>query len=98
MPTIIVITTGSQGKNPDVPNVPDRQFAHQFDANDPADRAHQAANFMRYAEALGDHVAPIVLLGGPMPDDPAEANFHKVDLDGWKSIVQTATGMAVEIR
>ena len=95
---IIVITMGSQGKNPDVPQDPGRQFAHRWDATDPADRAHQAANFLNYARALGEYDSPIVLLGGPVPDDPAAQNLRNADLDGWKSIVRTATGRDVEIR
>lgn len=94
----VIITHGSQGKNPNVPSTQPRQFAHQWDPEDPADRAHQASNFLNYARALGDYEAPIVLLGGTRPDDPALAEFVEVELDGWRSIVQTATGMEVEIR
>lgn len=95
---IIVITIGSQGKNPNVPDKRPRQFAHQWQNDDPADVPHQASNFLNYARALGNYEAPIVLLGGKRPDDPTDAACLEVQLDGWRSIVQTATGMAVEIR
>lgn len=94
---IVTISTGSQGKNPDVPSTQPRQFAHQW-IDDTADTAHQASNFLNYARALGEYQAPIVLLGGRRPDDEVDKNYVAAQLDQWRSIVQTATGMPVEIR
>jgi len=97
---IIVITTGSQGTTLVVPPQGEepRQFAHQWDIDDISDVAHQAGNFLKYRRALGEHAAPLVLLRGPVPQDPALAQMLEINLGDWQSIVQTATGMPVEIQ
>lgn len=97
---IIVITKGATWKNTNVPEQGSepRQFAHEWDPDEVQDRGHQAGNFIHYYQALGEFVAPFVLLGGPQPQDEAQAGQLKVELDGWKSIVETATGVEVQIR
>ena len=99
--TVIVLTKGSHARNVHIP--PDdgtpRQFAHRWDPDDVEDVPHQAQNFKLYADTLGDYQAPIVLLSpDPMPDDQVECNHIKVNMADWASIVESATGMAVEIR
>ena len=95
----IVVTKGSHARNVHLPpfDGEPRQFAHRWDPDDPEDVAHQAQNFTLYAKALGGYVAPIVLLAPPIPDGP-EADHIRVNLADWKSIVETGTGMPVEIR
>lgn len=98
---VIVITAGAHRRNVNMPSITDepRQFAHRWDPDEEEDVAHQAQNFKLYADALGGYVPPIVLLSpDPMPDDQVECNHIKVNMADWASIVETATGLPVEIR
>lgn len=99
---IVTITKGSHARNVHLPPLSDepRQFAHRFDPDDPEDVPHQAQNFITYATALGGYVAPIVLISPPMSEaeDGPEYDHIKVELADWASVVETATGMPVEIR
>ena len=99
--TTYVITKGAHARNVHLPpfDGQPRQFAHRWDPDDVEDVAHQAQNFKLYADALGGYVPPIILIApDPMPDDQAECNHIKVNMSDWASIVESATGMAVEIR
>lgn len=84
----VIITRGAHWRNTHLVDEPS-QFAHVFDPDDPEDVPHQAHNFMTYAKALGNFDSPFVLIG---PEDQA------VHLCDWAQIVQTATGVQVEIR
>lgn len=98
---ILTITRGSHARNVHLPSLdPDepRQFAHRWDPDDPEDVPHQAHNFLTYANALGGYVEPIVLIPPPFTDDEVDNDHIRVNMGDWRDIVQTATGLKVEIR
>ena len=96
---IVVVTKGAHARNTHIPPFEDgpRQFAHRFDPNEVEDVPHQVQNFIQYANALGGYHPPIVLLSPKMGDDEAEWDHIQVEMSDWRSIVETATGMAVDI-
>jgi hypothetical protein len=98
---IIVVSKGSHNRNLHIPafDGEPRQFAHRFDPNDPEDVPHQVQNFWQYAKALGGFHPPIILYGpDPMPENEQEADHIAVQMSDWASLVESSTGMAVEIR
>jgi hypothetical protein len=97
---IEVITKGAHARNVHLPAFDDepRQFAHRWDPDEVEDVPHQAQNFLIYAQALGGYVPPIVLLPPPKPEDDVEWAHIQVNMGDWRDIVETATGVKVEIR
>jgi hypothetical protein len=96
----VVITKGAHRRNVHLPHLSDepRQFAHQWDADEAEDNAHQAHNFITYATALGGYAEPVVLLPPPETDDTTETARRATMLSDWSDIVGSALDMKVEIR
>ena len=99
--SVIAITKGSHHLNTavtrDDPESP-RQFAHIWDFNDPEDTAHQATNFIQYAQALGNFEGPVELISVNIPEDDADRAYAAAKMYDWRSIVRAALGVPVEIR
>ena len=98
---VIAITKGSHHLNTAVTRdnpEPPRQFAHIWDFNDPEDNAHQATNFIQYAQALGDFEGPVEILSVNIPDDDSDRTWAAAQMYQWRSIVRAALGVPVEIR
>jgi hypothetical protein len=108
--SVVPITSGAHWRNVDIPSDADC-FAHIFDPESPEDVPHQAQNFLLYAAALGGCKAIVVariVEGGPewvIPtEEPASRHVDPEDdhvavmLSDWAAIVQSATGIEVEVR
>lgn len=97
---ILTITKGAHQRNVHLPAMDDepRQFAHRWDPDEPEDVAHQVQNFLTYAQALGGYVPPIVLIGPLKTDDEVEWAHTQVNMGDWRDMVESATGLPVEIR
>lgn len=97
----IAITKGSHHLNTAVTGstpAPPRQFAHIWDFNDPEDTAHQATNFIQYAQALGGFEGPIELLSVNVPEEDADRAYAVAQMYQWRSIVRAALGVEVHVR
>ena len=97
----IAITKGSHHLNTAVTAAdpePPRQFAHIYDCNDPEDTAHQAANFVRYAQCLGNFAGPVELISVNMPEDDPDRAYATAQMYQWRSIVRAALGVEVRVR
>lgn len=109
---IVTITSGAHWRNVHVPHDAE-QFAHIFDPESPEDVPHEAHNFLTYGRSLGFPDAAVILYRpldeDELPDwvspmEPHSARHFGPDEDhievmlaDWKMIVETATGMTVEI-
>lgn len=95
------ITKGSHHLNTAVTSSvpePPRQFAHIWDFNDVEDTAHQATNFIQYAQALGDFTGPVEVLSVNVPDDDADRTWAVSQMYQFRSIVRSALGVEVHVR
>lgn len=98
---VIAITKGSHHLNTAVTRdnpEPPRTFAHIWDFNDPEDTAHQATNFIQYAQALGNFTGPVELLSVNVPEDDADRAWAAAKMYDWRSIVRAALGVEVHVR
>lgn len=94
---VVTITSGSHWRNVNVVNTGVDQFAHVYDPDDPEDHEHQAQNFMTYAAALGPSLAPHVLIAPEPEPDENDQLYIDMQMDAWREIVQSGTGVKVEI-
>jgi hypothetical protein len=108
---MVAITAGAHWRNPDAKQ--GTEYAHLFDPESPEDVAHQAQNFILYAQALGSVVEPLVLVrpnDDELPSwvaplephsarhfDPSDAHVE-IMLAECAQVIEGATGMKVEIR
>lgn len=95
----VVITQGAHVRYSEANDAPlGCQFAHAFDPDCPEDVPHQAMNFTMYAQALGHYKAPFVVYAPERPEDDVEWAHIQVELADFQSIVESGTGVKVEIR
>jgi hypothetical protein len=95
----VLISSGAHWRNVHLPSdEAERQFAHRFDPDEVEDVPHQAWNFITYANCLGAHASPFVLISPPKSGDAAEQQHIEVELSDWVHLVQTATRVPVVIR
>jgi hypothetical protein len=96
---IVTISSGSHVRFEDATDAPaGAQFAHYFDPDDAEAVPNQAQNFVTYATALGDYGTPFVLYSPPRCDDEAQWAYICVEMADWRQIVESGTGVKVEIR